>query len=226
MHEFPLEIGEADYLLFVDGKAVGVVEAKPKGTTLTDVAEQAGNYVVGLPKNIPHVTLPLPFQYESTGIETHVRDNRDPSPCSWRIFAFHRPGFLNEMISDNGETLRGRLQNWPLWNAGKMWGAQIEAVTNLEASLVQDKPRALIQMAAGSGKTFTAIDAIYRLIKFGKAKRVLFLVDRANLAKQALKEFQAFETPDDGRKFTGLYNGLRLESNAIDPVNEVVITTI
>ena len=111
-------------------------------------------------------------------------------------------------------------------NPGKMWGAQIEAVTNLEASLRQDKPRALIQMATGSGKTFTAINAIYRLIKFGKAKRVLFLVDRANLAKQALKEFQAFETPDDGRKFTELYNVSRLESNAIDPVNKVVITTI
>ena len=107
-----------------------------------------------------------------------------------------------------------------------MWSAQIEAVTCLEASLAQDKPRALIQMATGSGKTFTAINAIYRLIKFGKAKRVLFLVDRANLAKQALKEFQAFETPDDGRKFTELYNVARLESNAIDPVNKVVITTI
>jgi type I restriction enzyme R subunit len=85
-----------------------------------------------------------------------------------------------------------------------MWGAQIEAVTNLEASLAQDKPRALIQMATGSGKTFTAINAIYRLVKFAKARRVLFLVDRSNLAKQALKEFQSFETPDDGRKFTEL----------------------
>lgn len=123
-------------------------------------------------------------------------------------------------------TLRGRLQNLPQLNEGKMWSAQIEAVTCLEESLVQDKPRALIQMATGSGKTFTAINAIYRLIKFGKAKRVLFLVDRANLAKQALKEFQAFETPDDGRKFTELYNVTRLESNAIDPVNKVIITTI
>jgi len=133
---------------------------------------------------------------------------------------------LNELLTDDGGTLRTRLQNLPPLITGKMWGAQIEAVTNLEASLAQDKPRALIQMATGSGKTFTAINAIYRLIKFGKAKRVLFLVDRANLAKQALKEFQAFETPDDGRKFTELYNVSRLESNAIDPVNKVVITTI
>jgi type I restriction enzyme R subunit len=226
VREFPLETGEADYLLFVDGKAVGVIEAKPEGTTLSGVAEQAGNYVTGLPQNIPHVTLPLPFQYESTGVETLFRDNRDPSPRSRRIFAFHRPEVLGEWLIENSGTLRARLQNLPLLTEGKMWGAQIEAVTNLELSLAQDKPRALIQMATGSGKTFTAINAIYRLIKFGKAKRVLFLVDRANLAKQALKEFQAFETPDDGRKFTELYNVTRLESNAIDPVNKVVITTI
>ena len=94
VREFPLETGEADYLLFVDGKAVGVVEAKPEGTTLSGVAEQAGHYVVGLPANIPHVTLPLPFQYESTGVETLFRDNRDPSPRSRRVFAFHRPEML------------------------------------------------------------------------------------------------------------------------------------
>lgn len=226
VREFPLATGEADYLLFVDGKAVGVVEAKPEGTTLSGVAEQAGHYVTGLPQNIPHVTLPLPYQYESTGVETLFRDNRDPSPRSRRVFAFHRPETLQEWITDTGGTFRARLQNLPPLNEGKMWEAQIEAVKCLEASLAQDKPRALIQMATGSGKTFTAINAIYRLIKFGRAKRVLFLVDRANLARQALKEFQAFETPDDGRKFTELYNVTRLESNAIDPVNKVVITTI
>ena len=100
VREFPLETGEADYLLFVAGKAVGVVEAKPAGTTLSGVAEQAGNYVVGLPSNIPHVTLPLPFQYESTGVETLFRDNRDPSPRSRRVFAFHRPETLNEWLTD------------------------------------------------------------------------------------------------------------------------------
>ena len=225
VREFPLDTGEADYLLFVEGKAVGVVEAKSEGTTLSGVAEQAGHYVVGLPQNIPHVTLPLPFQYESTGVETLFRDNRDPAPRSRRAFAFHRPEQLNEWVKEVA-TFRARLQNLPPLNTGKMWAAQIEAVTCLEQSLAYDKPRALIQMATGSGKTFTAINAIYRLIKFGKAKRVLFLVDRANLAKQALKEFQAFETPDDGRKFTELYNVVRLESNAIDPVNKVVITTI
>lgn len=232
VREFPLETGLADYLLFVDGKAVGVVEAKAEGTTLSGVAEQAGRYSTGLPLNVPHVVLPLPFQYESTGVETLFRDNRDPSPRSRRVFAFYRPETLAEWLApDEGRmpyapTLRGRLQNFPALNTDGLWGAQIEAIRNLEVSLAADRPRALIQMATGSGKTFTAVSAIYRMIKFGKARRVLFLVDRGNLARQTLKEFQAYTTPDDGRKFTELYNVTNLKSNVVEPVNKVVITTI
>jgi len=92
--------------------------------------------------------------------------------------------------------------------------------------LVDDRPRALIQMATGSGKTVAAITSIYRLIKFADARRVLFLVDRANLGRQALKEFQQYVTPDDGRKFTELYNVQHLTSNKLDPVARVCITTI
>jgi type I restriction enzyme R subunit len=223
--EFPLETGFADYLLFVDRKAVGVVEAKAEGTTLSGVADQAGRYSVGLPENIPHVTLPLPFLYESTGVETYFRDERDPQPRSRRVFTFHRPETLAEWVAEK-ETLRRRFQTYPPLNTTGLWKAQIEAIKNLEASLAVDKPRALIQMATGSGKTFTAVSFIYRMIKFGKAHRVLFLVDRANLARQTYKEFQAYTTPDDGRKFTELYNVQHLQSNAIDPVNRVVITTI
>ena len=225
VREFPLQTGYADYLLFVDRKAVGIVEAKAEGTTLSGVAEQAGRYSVGLPANVPHVTLPLPFLYESTGVETFFRDERDPQPRSRRVFTFHRPEMLADSIAEK-ETLRRRIQTYPPLNTTGLWKAQIEAVTNLEESLAADRPRALIQMATGSGKTFTAVSFIYRMIKFGKARRVLFLVDRANLARQTLKEFQAYTTPDDGRKFTELYNVQHLQSNAIDPVNRVVITTI
>ena len=107
-----------------------------------------------------------------------------------------------------------------------LWSAQIEAIENLERSLAQDRPRALIQMATGSGKTFTAVSFIYRLIKFAGAKRVLFLVDRSNLGRQTLKEFQQYVTPDDGRKFTELYNVQHLQSNTLDSVSRVCITTI
>ena len=228
VREFPLETGEADYLLFVDRKAVGVVEAKHEGTTLSGVADQAAKYSVGLPANIPHVTLPLPFLYESTGVETFFRDERDPEPRSRRVFTFHRPETLAELLNE-GNTLRGRLRkmvnDFPLITTG-LWGAQIEAINNLELSLAWNKPRSLIQMATGSGKTFTAVSFVYRLIKHAKAKRVLFLVDRNNLGRQAFKEFDQYLTPDDGRKFTELYNVQHLQSNVLDSVSKVHITTI
>lgn len=228
VREFPLSTGEADYLLFVDRKAVGVVEAKPEGVTLSGVADQAAKYSIGLPANIPHVTLPLPFLYESTGVETFFRDERDPEPRSRRVFTFHRPEELAELLID-GDTLRARLRNmptqYPLITTG-LWGAQIEAINNLETSLAQNRPRALIQMATGSGKTFTAVSFVYRLIKHAKAKRVLFLVDRNNLGRQAYNEFDQYLTPDDGRKFTELYNVQHLQSNVLDSVSKVHITSI
>jgi type I restriction enzyme R subunit len=122
--------------------------------------------------------------------------------------------------------VRARLRNLPPLNVNGLWSAQIEAIENLERSLAQDRPRALIQMATGSGKTFTAVSFIYRLIKFAGAKRVLFLVDRSNLGRQTLKEFQQYVTPDDGRKFTELYNVQHLQSNTLDAVSRVCITTI
>ena len=251
VREFPLSTGEADYLLFVDRKAVGVVEAKPEGVTLSGVADQAAKYSVGLPANIPHVTLPLPFLYESTGVETFFRDERDPEPRSRRVFTFHRPEELADWIdvgmglapirdaahtqragaspAPTMVTLRGRLKNmptqFPLITTG-LWGAQVEAINNLETSLAENRPRALIQMATGSGKTFTAVSFVYRLIKHAKAKRVLFLVDRNNLGRQAFKEFDQYLTPDDGRKFTELYNVQHLQSNVLDSVSKVHITSI
>ncbi len=228
LREFPLETGIADYLLFVDRKAVGVIEAKAEGVTLAGVAEQAASYSVGLPPNVPHVSLPLPFMYESTGVETFFRDNRDPEPRSRRIFAFHRPETLADWLAQP-HTLRRLLRFMPEQHpliTANLWPAQVEAITHLEQSFAADRPRALIQMATGSGKTFTAVNFVYRLIKHAKAKRVLFLVDRNNLGRQAFKEFDQFITPDDGRKFTELYNVQHLQSNVLDDVSKVHITTI
>lgn len=228
VREFPLETGYADYLLFVDQKAVGILEAKAEGFPLSGVAEQAGLYAVGLPFNIPNVTLPLPFLYESTGVETYFRDNRDPVPRSRRLFAFHRPETLAEWLTQP-DTLRARLKVMPEDNpliTEKLWPAQVEAIRSLEKSFARDHPRSLMQMATGSGKTFTAVNFAYRLIKHAKARRVLFLVDRNNLGKQTFKEFEQFITPDDGRKFTELYNVQHLQSNLLDDVSKVHITTI
>jgi len=154
IREFPLTSGTADYLLFVKRKAVGVIEAKHVGTTLSGVADQSGKYTTGLPANVPHVQEPLPFAYESTGEETFFRDLRDPAPCSRRTFAFHRPETLREWCT-HSETLRSRLRTMPPLLTTGLWNCQIEAIESLEQSLAQGRPRALIQMATGSGKTFT-----------------------------------------------------------------------
>jgi len=224
VREFPTSSGPADYILFIERKAVGVIEAKPKGTTLSGVAGQSGKYVIDFPENIPHVD-PPPFVYESTGVETLFRDLRDPEPRSRRIFAFHKPEILSEWLAQS-QTLRARLTQMPSLMTEGLRDCQAEAITNLEKSFAQARPRALIQMATGSGKTFTAVSFVYRLIKYGKAKRVLFLVDRNNLGRQTKREFEQYRTPDDGRKFTELYNVQHLTSNVMDPVSNVCITTI
>jgi type I restriction enzyme R subunit len=231
--EFPLTTGFADYMLFVDRRPIGVVEAKAVGKTLSGVEAQTAKYSAGLPEllrdNAWHT--PLPFLYQSTGVETYFTDVRDPEPRSRRVFSFHRPETLAEWAGDScrGEVtppLRARLRALPPLLKHNLWDAQIEAVENLELSFALDRPRALIQMATGSGKTYTAVTFVYRLIKHAKAQRVLFMVDRTNLGRQTLREFQQYVTPDDGRKFGELYNVQLMTSNALDPVSKVCITTV
>jgi len=185
VREFPLENGAADYLLFLDRKAAGVVEAKPEGTTLSGVAEQTNKYVTSIPDNLPHVYLPLPFSYESTGNETYFRDIRDPDPRSRRVFSFHRPETLKDWMYQP-DTLRMRLMEMASMHDLEAEGlrvCQFDAIHNLDQSLAESRPRVLIQMATGTGKTYTAVSSIYRLIKFANARRVLFLVDRSNLGR-------------------------------------------
>ena len=225
VREFPLQAGFADYMLFVDRQAVGVVEAKKKGTTLSGVATQSSKYMSGLPEHVQRVGTPLPFAYESTGVETVFRDVRDPDYRSRRVFSFHRPGNLMDR-AQAPETLRARLKKMPPLAGAGLRECQVEAIEGLERSLSENRPRSLIQMATGSGKTFTAVSSTYRLIKHAGAKRILFLVDRANLGRQTLKEFQQYATPDDGRKFTELYNAQLLAGGGIDPVSKVCISTI
>ena len=225
VREFPLKSGYADYLLFVERRAIGVLEAKAEGTTLSGITHQSKSYSAGLPDKMKPWHNPLPYLYESTGIETIFTDFRDPDPRSRNLFAFHQPQTLAAW-AEQPETLRSRLRQMPPLLTAALWKPQIEAITNLEQSFAENRPRALIQMATGSGKTFTAVNFVYRLIKHCAAKRVLFLVDRGNLGKQTFKEFQQFDTPDDGRKFTELYNVQHLQSNVLDDVSRVHITTI
>jgi type I restriction enzyme R subunit len=225
IREFPLKAGFADYMLFVDRQAVGVVEAKKEGTSLSGVDTQSKKYLDGLPPHVQRVGTPLHFAYESTGVETVFRDVRDPDYRSRRLFSFHRPETLIGWAQEP-ETLRARLKEMPPLVTAGLRECQVEAIGGLERSLAENRPRSLIQMATGSGKTFTAVSFAYRLIKHAGARRVLFLVDRANLGRQTLKEFQQYATADDGRKFTELYNVQHLEGGGIDPVSKVCISTI
>jgi type I restriction enzyme R subunit len=229
LREVPLTTGPCDYLLLVDRKALSVIEAKKEGTTLSTVADQSARYANSLPDFLAAgLTGTLPFLYESTGVETFFRDERDPAPRSRRVFTFHRPETLADWAAEP-DTLRARLKAMPVAHPLVTTGmreCQIEADIGLEQSLAEDRPRALIHMATGAGKTFTACAFTYRLIKYAKARRVLFLVDRANLGEQARDEFHRYRTPDTNRLFTELYNVQHLTSPHIDDVCRVTICTI
>jgi len=225
VREYHLNSGFADYLLFINRKAVGIIEAKPVGFALSGVELQSDKYSFNLPKTLSCHQKPLPFIYESTGGETYFRDSRDPDYRSRSVFAFHKPETLQEWLGQP-DTLRSRLQQLPIIDTEDLRDCQKEALAGLFNSLKENRPRALIQMATGVGKTYTAVSFIYWLIKIAGAKRILFLVDRKNLGEQTEKEFQQYVTPDDGRKFTELYNVQLLSSNTIAPVNKVCITTI
>ena len=175
VREFPLKSGhgKADYLLYVNQKAAGVVEAKPEGSTLTGVEVQSEKYSTGLPDNLPAYHNPLPFLYESTGAETQFTNRLDPEPRSRLVFSFHSPKTLAKWIGISGtsdtdtrriaeergdyltsDSLRQRLKSMPPLNASGLWPVQKRAIRNLEESLAAGRPRALVQMATGSGKTF------------------------------------------------------------------------
>lgn len=226
VREYPLRADQrADYLLFINGATVGVIEAKPEGTTLSGALQQAERYRASLPDNLRRLA-GFPFSYAATGVETYFRDIRDPNSRSRPIFTFHTPEILSHQATES-RTLRERLRDdLPPLERGNLRNCQFEAITNLEESLKEARPRALIQMATGSRKTYAAVSTVYRLIKFAGVKRVLFLVDRRNLGRQALREFQSYTPPDDNSKFTELYNVQHLDSNTIESVNKVCITTL
>lgn len=228
VREYTTDSGPADYVLFVDRRPVGVIEAKKEtlGQNLTTVEEQTGDYAAAKLKWVQHTGVPLPFLYEATGVLTRFTDQRDPKPRSREVFTFHRPETLREWIGAE-KSLRRRLQDdLPALDPTGLRDCQIHAITNLEASFRKAKPRALVQMATGSGKTFTAITSIYRLLKHARVKRVLFLVDTRNLGEQAEQEFLAYTPTDDNRSFTSIYATQRLASSHVPADAQVCISTI
>ncbi len=226
IREYQTDIGPADYVLFVDKKPVGIIEAKrvEEGEKITVHEDQSAFYAKATLKyNLNDAK--LPFVYESTGILTRFTDYRDPKPRSRSVFQFHQPDTLAKWV-EQPETLRSKLGKIPELNKERLRDAQFNAIKNLEISFKDNRPRALIQMATGAGKTFTACTFVYRLLKHAHAKRVLFVVDTKNLGEQAEQEFIKYQPTDDNRKFTELYNVQRLTSSYIASDNQVCISTI
>jgi type I restriction enzyme R subunit len=228
--------GRADYLLYVDQRAVGAIEAKPEGTTLSGVEWQSAMYAEGLPPEIRLKALTkdgrLPFIFEASGSETHFTNGFDPSPRARRIFNVPRPETLARIIRDadsdsDNPTWRAKVRHMPTLITEGLRPAQIDAVGGIERSLAEQRfDRSLVQMATGAGKTYTAVTESYRLLKYAGFRRVLFLVDRNNLGDQTLREFQNYATPDDGRRFTELYNADKLTGAGMVDSSHVVISTI
>jgi type I restriction enzyme R subunit len=225
VREYSTQVGPADYVLFVDQKPVGIVEAKreEEAERLTAHETQAEGYANARLRYLNNEQ--LPFVYLSTGTITRFMDFRDPKPRFREVFAFHRPETIRDWLKET-KSLRASLLDLPALPEEGLRGCQIDAITRLEKSFKANKPRALIQMATGSGKTFTAITFVYRLLKYTKARRVLFLVDTRNLGEQAEGEFLSYQPNDDNRSFSSLYGVHRLSSSYIPPDNQVYIGTI
>ena len=225
VREYQTEAGYADYILFVGRKPVGVIEAKreEEGHHLTVVEEQSGDYAKSKLKYFEND--PLRFVYESTGVLTRFTDFNDPKPRSRPVFSFHRPETLDEWLKQD-ETLQERFNRIPALEADGLRECQYDAIADLEISFKNNRPRALIQMATGAGKTYTAITFVYRLLKYADAKRILFLVDTRNLGEQAEQEFMKYIPQDDNRKFSELYVLQRLQSSYVPPNSQVCISTI
>ena len=225
IREYPTNVGPADYVLFVDKKPIAIIEAKrlEEGERLSIHENQTADYATAQLKYVENHT--IQFGYESTGELTHFTDYRDPKPRARNVFTFHRPETFLEW-SKQDKSLRKKILDIPLLPETGLRECQILAINNLEQSFKEAKPKALIQMATGSGKTFTAITFIYRFLKYAKAKRILFLVDTKNLGEQAEQEMMAYVPNDDNRKFTELYGVTRLKSSFIPVDNQVYISTI
>lgn len=226
VREFPTSTGPVDYALFVDGKPVGVVEAKRDelGESITDVENQSGRYVNSKFKWVK-TNYSIRFAYEATGKIVRFTDYADIKCRSRAVFSFHRPETLQKLLKQP-DTIRNNMKHFPPLDETGFRKCQINAIRNLDNSFAENRPKALVQMATGAGKTFTAITAAYRLLKYGKMNRILFLVDTRGLGEQAEREFLAYTPNDDPRSFSQLYGVRRLKSSYIPGDVQICISTI
>ena len=226
VREFPTNTGPVDYALFIEGAPVGVVEAKKdeEGQALTDVETQSSRYANSQFKWVKR-EYKVRFAYEATGELVRFTDYADLKYRSRKVFSFHRPETLKRWLAEP-DTVRNNLKRIPQLEESGFRKCQISAIHGLDTSFSENRPRALVQMATGAGKTFTAITAAYRLLKYGRMNRILFLVDTRSLGEQAEREFMAYKPNDDPRSFSELYGVRRLKNSYISGDVQVCISTI
>ncbi len=226
VREFPTSTGRMDYALFVDGAPVGVVEAKRSdyGENITAVEGQTARYAKSSFKcNVENYE--IRFAYEATDKLVRFTDYHDIKYRSRTVFSFHRPETLQALL-DMPDTIRNNMKKFPPFDTTGFRDCQTRAIAKLEDSFSGNKPRALVHMATGAGKTFTAITEAYRLLKFVNMNRILFLVDTKSLGEQAEQEFLAYIPNDDHRPFSNIYGVYRLRSSQMPKSVQVYISTI
>ena len=226
VREYPTDTGPVDYALFIDGEPVGVIEAKKSsiGENITVVEEQSARYATSSFKWINR-EYTIRFAYEATDKLIKFTDYKDIKYRSRRVFSFHRPEHLKSLLQAS-DTIRNNMKHFPVLDTTGFRECQINAINNMDVSFADNRPRALVQMATGAGKTFTAITEAYRLLKYGKMNRILFLVDTKSLGEQAEREFLAYTPNDDTRSFSQLYGVRRLKNSYIPNDVQICISTI
>jgi len=197
VEEYPTETGPADYALFVQGKLLGIVEAKKLAVGAENVLEQAKRYSKGVKQTISEWRdYKVPFLYSTNGELVFHLDVRKKENTSYEISDFHSPQALLDKFTRNTESAEEWFLENPVGTITRLRPYQILAVEAIEEALISGKRKMLLAMATGTGKTFTIVSALYRMLKSGHAKRILFLVDRRALAAQTVSSIAAFQTPD------------------------------
>lgn len=214
---------EADYFLFINGKAVGILEAKREEVDVSGdlVCQQATLYARSVPSCYQAYMKPLPLIYQSNGNMVLFKDYRDPDSNYTELNRIHTPWEIVKMLD-----ITDFYAGLPILRRKGLRGCQYEAITELEKSFRAGQNKALIVLATGAGKTYTACLAAYRLLTYTPMKRILFLVDRNNLGKQAENEFGMFRLTGNGDPFNTIFTVNRLRSSRVPPDSNVVISTI
>ncbi|MFA6923847.1 MAG: DEAD/DEAH box helicase family protein [Bacteroidales bacterium] len=223
IEEFQTANGPADYALVVNGKLFGVVEAKKLEVGAQNVLEQAKRYSKGAENTIGEWNkFHVPFLYSSNGELIYYLDARDSKNLSRQIYSFHTPEAIETLFNTKIETALQWLKDKPI-NTPGLRPYQKDAIQSYENNLEEGERLMLLAMATGTGKTFTTVNLVYRMLASGYAKRILFLVDRKSLAAQAVTAFASFDTPrnikfkDEYELYSQRFRKDDFEGEAYDP---------